>query len=218
MMPERIVASVLNVGDFRGRTYSPLWVQRLRNMVARHLSGHRFVCLSNVEIEGVETIPLQDSLPGWWSKLELFRPGLFPGSSRVLYIDLDVVIVGELEPLFEHPGALVAMRAPHRGKTSYEGEKRVTKGLNSGTLAWTPGEQTEALYTAFHPRFIKELRGDQDWITEQVSKPAFFPKEWFCRLQHCPKGPPEECRIVHVMPWKNDVAVHKFAWVRKRWV
>ena len=78
------VACVLNVGEFRGRTYSPEWVRKLKRMVERTTKGVRFVCLSNVPVEGVETIPLRDNLPGWWAKIELFRPGLFTG--RTLYL------------------------------------------------------------------------------------------------------------------------------------
>lgn len=89
------VACVLRQG---GR-YSAAWVRKLRHGVARHLKQpHRFVALADgPPVEGVETIPLATAWPGWWSKIELFRPGLFSGP--VLYIDLDSVIVGPLDGL-----------------------------------------------------------------------------------------------------------------------
>lgn len=216
----RIVACVLWVGEFRKRSYSPLWVQRLRNMVARNLGEHCFVCLSNIEVEGVETIPLRDNLPGWWSKLELFRPGLFPEGSRVLAIDLDTVIVDDLEPHFtEHADApFVALQAYRWGPTRIEEGKRVTMGVNSGTMAFTAGRCAERLYTDFRRPLMDQLRGDQDWLTEQLGEIPLFPRSWWARLRDCPKGPPEGCRIVHCMPWKNDVAAQKFPWVRKLWV
>lgn len=88
------VACVLRSG---GR-YSPEWVAKLQRGVARHLSlPHRFVCLSDVDVP-CERIPLLHGWPGWWSKIELFRPGLLTGPA--LYLDLDCIITGPLDGLF----------------------------------------------------------------------------------------------------------------------
>lgn len=211
----KTVVCVLNVGKFRNRTYSPIWAQRLKNMVGRHLGEHRFVCFSNVEVEGVETIQLRDGLPGWWGKVEMFRPGVLDG--RVLYIDLDVVVLGDLDPLFEVEGDFVAMKADVDWPTRISEGKRVTAGLNSGTMAWDAGA-VDCLYTDFRHHLIDELRGDQDWITEHLEAPAFFPREWFARLRDCQHGVPDGVRVLHCMPWKNDVAVRKFDWIRDLWV
>lgn len=78
-----------------GTRYGAEYVERLRNMIARHLSmPYRFVCLTDQpeELEGVENLPA--TLPGWWAKMELFA---LPG--KRLYFDLDTVIVGDLTPL-----------------------------------------------------------------------------------------------------------------------
>lgn len=47
-------------------------------------------CLSDVEVEGVPTIPLKHDWPGWWSKLELFSPDI---EQDLLYFDLDTVVL-----------------------------------------------------------------------------------------------------------------------------
>jgi hypothetical protein len=88
--------------------YGPRHVERLRKLAARYLTvPHRFVCLTD-DVAGVaeavagnhkhpvELIPLIHGWPGWWSKLELFRPGLLT-KGRVLYIDLDTDIVGNID-------------------------------------------------------------------------------------------------------------------------
>lgn len=49
-----------------------------------------FICLSDIKIDGINTIPLNNKYPGWWSKLELFSKSITHGP--VLYLDLDVVI------------------------------------------------------------------------------------------------------------------------------
>ncbi|KKK78135.1 hypothetical protein LCGC14_2846620, partial [marine sediment metagenome] len=96
------IACVYWKGKFRGREklYSVRWVKRLRNMVSRNLPiPHRFVCLSNVE-GPCERIPLLHNWPGYWSKIELFRPGIF--EDRVLYLDLDLVVLESLIPLINY--------------------------------------------------------------------------------------------------------------------
>lgn len=93
------IACVLRQGGKVG--YDATWVEKLQNSVARNLSiPHRFVCLSDVDVP-CERIPLEPvggaKEPGWWAKLQLFKPGLFAGP--VLYFDLDTVITGNLDEL-----------------------------------------------------------------------------------------------------------------------
>lgn len=70
-----------------GGEYGPEHVQWL----ARQVPG--LVCLSDVEVPGVETWPLYYDWPGWWSKMELFRPDI---RGDLLYLDLDTVVLGDL--------------------------------------------------------------------------------------------------------------------------
>jgi hypothetical protein len=87
------VACVLRSGG----DYKAEHVLALRRGVMRHLSvPHRFVCLSDRDLP-CETVRLRHGWPGWWSKIELFRPGLFDGPA--LYFDLDTIVVGPLEGL-----------------------------------------------------------------------------------------------------------------------
>lgn len=91
------VACVLRSGGI----YDAKWVRKLRDGVARHLTmPHRFVCLSDVGVP-CERIALKTDWRGWWSKIELFRHGLFDGP--VLYFDLDTVIVGSLDAIAAYP-------------------------------------------------------------------------------------------------------------------
>jgi hypothetical protein len=84
-----------------GPVYAPRHVTRLRDVIAQHLrQPHRFVCVSNMDVP-CERIALKHDWPGYWSKIELFRPGLFEG--QVVYVDLDTVIVGALDELFGAP-------------------------------------------------------------------------------------------------------------------
>jgi hypothetical protein len=93
------IVCVLRQGGKVG--YDVSWVEKLQNSVARNLSiPHRFICLSDVDVP-CERISLKNVSglkgPGWWAKLQLFKPGLFDGP--VLYFDLDTVITGNLDEL-----------------------------------------------------------------------------------------------------------------------
>lgn len=80
-----------------GSVYTSHYVAVLRDMVARHLTvPHRFVCLSDADVP-CERIPLVTTWRGFYSKIELYRPGLFTGP--VLYFDLDTVIHGNIDEL-----------------------------------------------------------------------------------------------------------------------
>lgn len=147
------VACVLKSGG----TYTAEWVEKLQRGVAAHMGDHRFVCLSDMDVP-CERIKLECNWPGWWSKLELFRPGLFSGS--VLYLDLDCIVTGSLDNLvrktpgftmcddFLRPGVHNSSVMSWRGDFSeiprllsespraYQGQYRRTKDGRIGDQAW----------------------------------------------------------------------------------
>lgn len=84
-----------------GGDYHAEYVRILRDGVAKHLTvPHRFVCLSDAPVP-CERIPLKHNWPGWWSKLEIFRPDVITGPT--LYLDLDTVVVGNLDAVASIP-------------------------------------------------------------------------------------------------------------------
>lgn len=84
-----------------GGDYGVEYVRKLRDGVAKHLTiPHRFVCLSDVPVP-CKRIALKHDWPGWWSKLEIFRPRVITG--KTLYLDLDTIIVGDLDRITEIP-------------------------------------------------------------------------------------------------------------------
>lgn len=74
-----------------GGEYKPTHVQAL----ARQVDG--LVCLSDVPVPGVPTIPLSHDWPGWWSKMCAFNPELIQGD--LLLMDLDTVVLGSIDHL-----------------------------------------------------------------------------------------------------------------------
>lgn len=98
------VATVFRTGG----TYTRDYVEKLKRGFERHLPiPHKFVCLTD-DVYADHCVPLKHDWPGWWAKIELFRPGLFDGP--VIAVDLDTVLTGDLSALVQHEHPFVMMR------------------------------------------------------------------------------------------------------------
>lgn len=184
-----------------GGSYSPDWVSRLRHQVRQQAPFHRFVCLTDQPVWGAESVLLRHGWLGWWSKIELFRPGIFAG--RVLFLDLDVLVTGDLAPLIDGTGFKIC-------------RDWWTGGLNSSVMAWDAGD-TE-IYDRFVPAEMARLHGDQDWIEQVRPRAATFDPGLVVSFKaHCSGGMPAGARVVafHGRPKPDEVSDE---WVRARWV
>jgi len=206
--------------------FTAQYVVRLQSMVARNLArSFRFVCLTDrpqllpARIETIE-IPPPGALKGWWRKLELFNPahGL---AGRVLYLDLDVLIVAGLDPIvaFPAPFALAPDGAPEfRPKSGHATVKR----FNSSVMVWD-ADQVQAngspLHADFVPAVADRLWGDQDWIGERWPAASRMPLEWFPRISEIGGAGdvPPEAKVVLVKKPKNELAAELWPWFRRRW-
>lgn len=213
-MGELTVLCVLKSGG----DYTPEYVRKLRDGVAKHLTiPHRFVCLSDVPVP-CERIPLKHGWRGWWSKLEVFRPDVITG--KTLYLDLDTVIVGNMDPVASIPYdfAMLNIRA-----------KDVKVG-NSGAM-WI-GKPFPHVYERFaekpdywmdyHLQNAKDrYMGDQAFISdcfEEIPKlhhalPGFFQSYKYDR---CQAEIPSGCSVVCFggLPRPHQAG----GWVRQAWV
>ena len=155
------IVCVLKSGGWHNRhmkvEYRPENVQWMARMVAKHVhTQHRFVCLSDVDVPGVETIALRDNLPGWWSKIEMFRE-----FDQAFYLDLDTVIHGDITHMVEYDHDFTVLR-----NFSSTDKRRIGSGL----MAW--GRDLSGLYQEFmrdpqrHMRecVTSEMWGDQGFI------------------------------------------------------
>ena len=99
-----------------GKDFSAGYVHRLYAAVREHWpKGERldFVALTDTPIDHPEVreIPLLHQWPGYWAKLELFRPDVM---GDLLYFDLDTMITGPLDDLarFPHHAMLRSFKWP----------------------------------------------------------------------------------------------------------
>lgn len=159
-----------------GTLYPKSYVERLRNSVNRNLSiPHDFVCITDRDDvpEGIRAIkpPLPNSSKGWWQKVGLFAPEIFKPNTRILYLDLDVVIVGSLDKIasVQEPFCMIENYGPNKGHAAH----------NSSVMVWTPTEKTSEVYTKFSDDVIKELHGDQCWVWRVHRDDIHdWPKNW----------------------------------------
>ncbi len=206
-----LTVAVVESGNYLGRGAE--YVARMESMVRCNLPGfHSFVVLTDSPerhsaldaFEGVDVrkLPRAFAVSSWWAKIALFEPGLFEG--RVMYTDLDAVVVGNLQPLAENKG-IIHLRD--------WGWKEDVYG--SGSMTWDAGEHRE-IWDDFGPQVMQSYRGDQDYLTALGGWRA-LPKGLACSYRYVSKAaPPEGCRLVHFhgKPKPHEV---KTGWVPAAW-
>lgn len=187
----------------QGEKYGPEYVTRLQAMVQRNLPAgdHEFVCYTDTLVGGVTCEPLPADLPGWWSKIGLFKLG-----KPLVYFDLDVVITGSLAPLmqWEGFGAIADWWWP---------------GYNSSVMVLTGSEGV--VWDKFTPSVMETHKGgDQQWITEMLPGQATFPARWFpswkaSKVSEMAGPPPRSiATIFHGHPKPDEIMS---GWVPDHW-
>ena len=177
------VACVLSEGP--KRTYDHTHVERLMRLVKGQLTQpYRFLCLTNDDRVPCESLSLVKDWPGWWSKVELFCPDLFKMNERILYLDLDVTITGNLDDLANYSAPFVICR------------DFLKLGFNSSVMAWDAG-YADTIYTLFNDDVMERLNGDQNWIQEVLPDTAVFPKRWCISYKRSlVEGRPTDMRVL----------------------
>lgn len=213
----------INVVSVRvGDKYSPDYVDKLHDQIARNLSAieHRHWCLTDDPAslpEGVEPIAHNPDLPGWWQKLYLFSAHMpWAEGERVLYMDLDSVITGRLEDLAERKGIFI--------------DKYWPMMFSSAVMVWDHGEHRRA-WEGFTPDMMTapgpfpELYpksspngGDQEALTALDPDWAILPPEWARSYVDAAVWPPEGCKVVMFHGEKNKPhLIAADSWVHDVW-
>lgn len=200
------------------------YVTRLQAMVARHLRRpHRFACLTDRPWElppTIASVPIGSTahLPGWWAKVELFNPAHALGD-RVLYLDLDTLIVADLDPIVDYPSPFALV--PHAGTFRGRDGLAVVPRFNSSVMVWDAGVP-DHLFTDWRRAVAHRLWGDQDWIGEQHPQADTMPLEWFPRISELTNGHefvvPSATKVILVKKPKNEEAAARWPAVREAWV
>jgi hypothetical protein len=171
-------------------------------------------------VEPIPVLSATQSVLAWWSKLRLFDEKLeqkYGLIDRLLYLDLDVVLLGDMEQIVHFPapfalipdGAGKAWRPP-------DGKQCVRK-FNSSVMVWDAGTVPQ-LYRDWSPQVAQRLWGDQDWIGSLLPKAATMPLEWFPRMSACGNTRPgPEAKVMLCKTPKNIDAAARYPWVKEAW-
>ncbi|MFN3613045.1 MAG: glycosyl transferase [Rubrimonas sp.] len=165
-----------------GALYGPHYVNRLHAMVARHMARpHRFVCLTDDATglaPGIEALPIPpmridppyENTP--WRKLALYAPRIGDLSGTALFLDLDVVIVGALDPLVEGPPGWRSIRnwTTPRERTANTSVIRFEIGAHADALDRFHAEPTQT--------WVDRYRIEQRFLSRELPAIDFFPDPW----------------------------------------
>lgn len=204
-----------------GGEYGPEYVNNLKDMLTRNLlAGYpgRFVCLTDDATgldDGIEVLPLPEDLERWWGKLYLFKRGLFPDGERMVFMDLDTLIVGGMEEILSYEGEFATLRDfyfPDR--------------LGPAVMLWKAGGRASSIWeeweAAGKPR---NPLGDLWWIN-QLDGGVFarkvdvlqdlHPGAFRSFKAHCNPMPPKGTKVVcfHGQPRPHNCEAE---WVKDVW-
>ena len=199
-----------------GTKYGPEYVNRLYAMVRRRLlSGFRFTCLtddprgirSEVECQPIPPLDLPEGIPErGWNKLVVFSADLYGLRGTALFLDLDVVIVGGLDPFFDRPGKFLIIRdyKRKRGLTGNSSVYRFEIGAHADVLEHFRNNVTEV-----RSAFRNEQAYLSDFLHRQ-GKLEYWPAPWCPSFKYhsIPAWPTNYWRAPFVPPEARIVIFH----------
>lgn len=168
-----------------GTLYPADYVNVLYRAVCDNLQKpFRFVCLTDDATgfdEGIEHFPIPDMglqechwKHGCWAKLSLFSADLYGLKGRALFIDLDTVICGPLDDMFDHPAPFVGIDTGPNWKDGSQNNRAV---LGTGVFAYTIGAHPDLLekFNADRDRFVARDVLEQIYIEKEIGPIAYWP-------------------------------------------
>ena len=219
-----------------GDKYPVNYVTYLYNMIKRHRSQpFEFYCLTdNIHHYQKPIIPIKllSGYQGWWNKMQLFKDDILP-IGEYLYCDLDIVIVDNIDCIFQHQGFGIIRDFVNPDHNILGG-----KEYNSSVMRFT---QNMALWHFFQKNISRWQKiqkkipffGDQNVIGSFLNQQNYsnaFPDEWIwsfkvgvSRGKHDIKSNiwlgkeiPKHGKICvfHGNPKPSDVDI---AWVTQHW-
>ncbi|EQC38706.1 hypothetical protein SDRG_03671 [Saprolegnia diclina VS20] len=205
-----------------GTKYGPDYVNKLYLGIQRHLAApFHFYCLTddaNGLLPQILVHPLQSGFVGWWNKAQLFAPD-FPATGRVVYIDLDTVLVGDLTPLCSYAGLFGVL-----GTDDMRNERR-RGGINSSVMIWTAGSHAHVFtLLASHAAAVHQCIYKFDHWLEMVlyerhydELQLLYPGHIVEYMQACQTTCPGAARLV-CFPLEPKPHSAPAPWIREHWV
>ena len=206
--------------------YPVEWVYKLRDGVARHYSQpHRFVCITDEPLDGIECLPLWPDLAelgGCYRRLKLFDPDMDLLGDRFVALDLDAVIVGSLDPLFDRAEDFVI--------NAHTGKMPPQQLYNGSMILMNRGARPQVWREFDTEKSPQKLRGDhrvigtdQAWIRLMLgeNEARFTGHDGVYDVRHSPgisRRLPDNARIVFFSgPRDPQTEYNKVPWIKEHW-
>ncbi|MBE6413636.1 MAG: glycosyltransferase [Verrucomicrobiaceae bacterium] len=166
-----------------GKKYGADYVNRLYNMVKRNTTlPFKFICytddanglLPEIQARPLPEMDLPEGPERGWRKLSLFKKDI-DLSGRILFLDLDTVIVRNIDDYFTIDGDFILIRHWKPSKTQGIGE--------TGVYRFEAGAHAD-LYENFMANIDEvkaNFRHEQAYVCDALSrqnKLSFWPSEW----------------------------------------
>jgi hypothetical protein len=212
---------MLWIATFRwGSKYPGHYVERLRAGVERNLTQeYKFAVFAPLAQDEYLT-----KVPGCFCRLRMFDPawqerhGITIGD-RIVSIDLDTVITGPLDPLFDidDPFAIL-LNANSSNPCRYNGS------VFSFLAGYRPDVWSDFSLKAASQIKYDSFPDDQAWLNHEIPDA----KRWevgpesgifaYCK-PHWPKGDalPKDARIVAFPGWRDPSKFTHLSWVKENW-
>jgi len=201
-----------------GEKYGPDYVNKLYNGVFRHFRGNfTFICLTDNPQGLLSTISIEEidsSLPLWWSKVRLFER---KRAEMSLYLDLDVVITGEISALSTYPGSFLLV-----GSEDIACED-CRNGYNSSIMLWR-SDHYKRIYSDFienQPQILNLIDRFDHWLQLILPQTDLIQLQFpgLCRdfNTSCKLAIPENCGVV-IFPQSPKPLDYPADWVYEHWV
>eukprot|EP00939_MAST-03C_sp_MAST-3C-sp1_P000789 g789.t1 len=215
-----------------GKKYGTDYVRNLRRGVRRHLRHpHTFICFTDEPtslrgIDGVIARPLAKGWTGWWNKATLFSPEARL-TGRILYIDLDTILVGPLDPVLDFRGRFATLSTDN-----FLNEGRVG-GLNSSVMLWRadPSASSDLDMREIYERLVrykadsvgKFVHRFDHWLEMNLAHvprlQGLYPGMFVEYANDCKDGnaPPASSSVVNFPLQPKPHNVLSCEWVREAW-
>ena len=152
---------------FWGDKFSDDYVYNLKSMVERNTTvPHQFVCFSGRELEGIKTVKLIPGYEGWWNKMQMFNTD-FKLGNRVVYLDLDTLIVDNIDWLLEYDGMFMGIE--DLGAVN-EHQPELKGRLQSGVMSWDYRLNSHLWNRFTSSGESQRYRGDGEYLNHIVPK------------------------------------------------
>lgn len=205
-----IVIACVDAGNYLGRGVA--YVTELYRAVCAQMNvPFSFHCFTDrIEADypaGVVRRALPVGVSGWYNKLYLFADGVFSDYQRVIFFDLDTIIVGPLDEIAAYKGEFAMLR-----------DLTMPSRKASGVMAWRGGVHSSIWSEWVADGKPKMPMGDQEYIEqhmvgERVDCLQDIVKGIYSYKVSCKKALPKDATIVcfHGKPRPHEV---KHDWIK----